>query len=385
MNFFSNYMDHIKAEPELKQKTEEYVRVALMSRQKQAEENGGNYVPQNQSAKRFRVAAVAVAAALVLTVGGYAFYSMPVRYLCLDINPSVELGVNAFGRVVSAEAYNEDGGQLLAGCHLTFQQVEDAVGTLVEQAAAQGYLAADGTTVIAVTAEANREQTALALQGAAESGVVQALGAAQADAIVYADCADLHLRTEARKAGLSPGKYKLIGLLQELDPSATLEQYQDAKVTQIIAVANQLMMQSPNGQQSGADAGALERLRVAAQQLQQAQEGAQQEQNRNEEQNQYQGAGSGFGQPEQNQEQQTNGETTAQQNQGSGSGLQQQNQQNQSDTSQGRQQAAGSDTTDTLSDQGQEVGSGNQAQTDGTEMSGNAGGQTGSGNGRGGN
>lgn len=382
MNLFSNYMDHIKAEPELKQKTQEYVRVALMSRQKQAEENGGNYVPQNQSAKRFRVAAVAVAAALVLTVGGYAFYSMPIRYLCLDINPSVELGVNAFGRVVSAEAYNEDGGQLLAGCHLTFQQVEDAVGTLVEQAAAQGYLAADGTTVIAVTAQANREQTALALQDAGESGVVQALDAAQADAIVYGDCADLLLRTEARKAGVSPGKYKLIGLLQGLDPSATLEQYQDAKVTQIIALANQLMMQSPNGQQSGADAGALERLRVAAQQLQQAQEGAQQEQNRNEEQNQYQGAGSGFGQPEQNQEQKTNGETTAQQNQGSGSGSQQQNQ---SDASQGQQQAAGSDTTDAQPDQGQEVGSGNQAQTGGTEMSDNTGGQTGSGNGRGGN
>jgi hypothetical protein len=44
-----------------------------------------------------------------LAVGGYAFYNTPINYVSFDVNPSVELGLNFFDKVVSCEACNEEG------------------------------------------------------------------------------------------------------------------------------------------------------------------------------------------------------------------------------------------------------------------------------------
>ena len=53
---------------------------------------------------------VLIALALILAgfTGVYA-YQKPVSFVSLDINPSMELGVNVFDVVVSAKAYNNDG------------------------------------------------------------------------------------------------------------------------------------------------------------------------------------------------------------------------------------------------------------------------------------
>ena len=43
----------------------------------------------------------------------YQFVFVPVNIISLDINPSIELGVNRMGYVIDAKAYNEDGEILL--------------------------------------------------------------------------------------------------------------------------------------------------------------------------------------------------------------------------------------------------------------------------------
>ena len=189
MNSFSEYMDGIKAEPELKEKTAAFVRAAL------AGETAGRKPEAAPGRKKFRLAVSLAAACLMLTVGGYACYFTPVSYVCVDINPSVELSVNLFGRVVRAQGYNEDGARLLEDGGYTHAPVEGAVRALVEKAAAEGYLAGDGTSVIAVTAESRSEKAAAKLQSAGETGVGLALQAAEQSAVVYADCSDLQLRT----------------------------------------------------------------------------------------------------------------------------------------------------------------------------------------------
>ena len=45
--------------------------------------------------------ALLVGVILSLAGGGYAYAKTPVAYVSMDINPSVELGVNAFDKVVS--------------------------------------------------------------------------------------------------------------------------------------------------------------------------------------------------------------------------------------------------------------------------------------------
>ncbi|MPM04825.1 hypothetical protein SDC9_51106 [bioreactor metagenome] len=340
MNSFSEYMNGVKAEKELKEKTEAFVRTALSDAECQGKtvDSGSEFRKNRFAAKKLLVAAATLAACLVLVLGGNAYYHTPVNYVCLDINPSVELGINAFGRVVSTQAYNEDGLQLLEDIKYSNLSLKDAVSALIQEAADQGYIAEDGSTVIAVTAESNNEKTAAELQNTCEAEINLTLGAGETSAIVYTDCVNLQLRTQAREAGVSPGKFRLIEILQTLDSNITLEQYKNAKITDIITAASEIISENGGGQNSEY-AGALEKIQNAAQQVQAAYGNTQQEQFQNQgsesgvqQQTQNQGSDSAAQEQEQNQ----NTDSNTQQAQGQGGSDQAQN-----DTSGGGQNQTG--------------------------------------------
>lgn len=179
---------------------------------------------------------VTTAAAIVcsFSIGGYAYYKAPVSYLSLDINPSVELGVNAFNKVVSASAYNEDGQTILEGQDVINEDVKDAVNTLVKSAAEEGFIADDGSTVIAVTSETDDEDTAEEIEAEAQEGANEAIEESGDAAEVIKENVALARRDEARQLGITPGKLNLIQKLQALDPTIKVEDYKDAKVTEIM-------------------------------------------------------------------------------------------------------------------------------------------------------
>ena len=183
-----------------------------------------------------RVIAAACAAVFVCaaSIGAYAYYKTPISYLSLDINPSVELGVNAFGKVVSAMAYNSDGATILDGKNLFGSDVKNAVNLLVKSAAQKGFVAEDGSTVIAVTSETDNSTTAADLQDSAEQGADAAIKSEGDTASVVKENVALERREEAQELGITPGKLNLIQKLQALDSSITVDEYKDAKVTDIM-------------------------------------------------------------------------------------------------------------------------------------------------------
>ncbi|MGE4354617.1 MAG: hypothetical protein AB7D36_11110 [Oscillospiraceae bacterium] len=340
MNAFSDYMDNVRAEEALKEKTKDYVRTALLNPENQDKtaDSGAEFRKNRLVIKRFLVAVSSAAACLFLALGANAYYHTPVNYVCLDINPSVELGINAFGRVVSAQPYNDDGLRLLDGNAFSNLSTADAVGTLVRGAAEQGFIAGDGSTVIAVTAESDSADTAAELQSSIEAQVDSALSASGISAIVYSDCTDLQLREQAKEAGLSPGKLRLIRILQTLDPDITIADYKNAKITDIVAKANALASSPGSGsRQNGDYAEALEKIRDAARQVQAAYANAEQAQNGGE-QNQAQIQASDTQQQGQNQD----SNSGQQQTQGQAGQVQNQAPENSpSDTGQNGGQAAG--------------------------------------------
>jgi len=374
MNSFSEYMGKVKAEEELKIKTGSYVRTAFSSaeRQKKAADSGPKFRRKKFVFNNALTAVSAVAVCLILTLCGRAYYHTPVNYLCLDINPSVELGINAFGRVVSILAYNEDGFSLLRDNQYVNLSVVDAVGTLVHNAMKQGFIAGDGSTVIAVTAESNREKAAAQLQSSGDSAANSTLSAGGISAIVYSDCTDLQFRKQAQDAGISPGKLRLIMILQTLDPSIAIEDYKNAKMTDIITKANELLTRSGSGLENGKDAEILQKIRSAAQQVQAAYAKGEQEQNRSGAQNQNQGSG----EQEQNQGPNDSGIQNQVQNQGSETKQQIQSRspdtgqqaQNQSvGTGQQQTQAPEEQTQNQLQGGDASVSSPNKGQTTGTQ------------------
>lgn len=368
MNSFSDYMNTVKAEDALKESTKVFVRKALTDTQHQSEkaESGLEFRKEKVVAKKLLIAISSIAACAILAFGGYAFYQNPVNYVCVDINPSVELGVNAFDSVVSTQAYNEDGLKLLEKNHLSKLSVDEAIGVLIGEASTLGFIAEDGSTVIAVTAESNRAQKADKLLEIGEAGVRSALSAEDISAILYSDSTDLQLREQAMEVGVSPGKLKLIQTLQVLDPSISISQYKEAKLTDIIIKANNLMSQSDNGEaQIEGFSRMREKIQIAAQQAGAIYTNAQQEQNVSGEQNAEQG--SGVGEQNQPQSQGSNGDVTqnqSDQSQNQNSGAQPQQIQNQGGTEQIQNQEQGSSSS--VSEQNQAQTTDTQSGTSGT-------------------
>jgi len=179
--------------------------------------------------------AVALSVAILAVGGGAgAYYRTPQSYLSLDINPSIELGVNSFGKVVKVEAYNADGEKVLDGTDVVGSTVDEATAVLVTSTGANGYIAGDGSTIIALTSETDDDNTADELETDAESGANNALEQAGYTAEVHKNRISLSLREDAIAAGITPGKLNLIHKLQAADPTATVDAYKSASVTEII-------------------------------------------------------------------------------------------------------------------------------------------------------
>ena len=232
---FKSALDKIEAEDELVKKTEIYLR------EKYQHQQGLQIKRRMFTMKKLLVASLAIVFMSAAFIGGNAFLNTPVAYISLDINPSIELGVNALNKVVTAEGVNDDGEAMLADIDVINNNLSEALGKLIDTAAEKDFIKEDGTTVVSITAESNNDSKAENLTDIGEQAVNTAMGKSKFNAIVYKDCSDLALRTEAKDLGISPGKYKLIKNVQALDPTITIDELKDAKVSDIMLRANQLI------------------------------------------------------------------------------------------------------------------------------------------------
>lgn len=229
---FKSAMNQIKAEDALISRTEVFLKDALMNT------NTNNIKNSHWRSLFMKKKLVAAACMATLIVGGsgaaYAYYQTPVSYLSLDINPSVEIGVNAFDKVVKVKGTNDDGNKILAKISIKGSNVRVAVSTLVYSAVDNGFIADNGSSVVSITSETDNSKTAAKLENDAETGANQALQETDTTATVIKDNVALARRDQARALGISPGKLNLINKLQKVDPTATVDEYKDASVKDIM-------------------------------------------------------------------------------------------------------------------------------------------------------
>ncbi|ADL51793.1 anti-sigma-I factor RsgI family protein [Clostridium cellulovorans] len=233
-NNIKSALDKIKAEEELIKKTEEFLKSNIKLK------NYNNQMTMKRGGI-FDMKKITIAACLALLVGGlsyggYSYYNdkTPVAYLSLDINPSIELAINDSNEVVSATAYNGDGETVLEGVDVVNMEVKDAVNELVVSASDNGFIADDGSTIISVTSETDDTTLGEELTNEAEVAVEEAITETEDTAVVYKDNVALARRDEARELGITPGKLNLIQKLMALDPTITVEDYKETKVTNIM-------------------------------------------------------------------------------------------------------------------------------------------------------
>ena len=52
--------------------------------------------------------------------GGYFLYFIPVSSISVDVNPSIELGINRFDKVVTVDTFNNDGYHIMSSLNVRF-------------------------------------------------------------------------------------------------------------------------------------------------------------------------------------------------------------------------------------------------------------------------
>jgi hypothetical protein len=195
------------------------------------------------------VTAAACAAILLvllpLAVGRVLASGLPMAYVTLDINPSLEFGVNRWERVVACRALNPDGEQVLSGLKWRGRPIDDVVSDAGVQAASLGFLDSGPVEVIVAAVPAldkgllspglekrlERLREGLGERMAAASG-----GQGQPNLTVETVLGDsVSLRQQADILGLSVGEYVVLLAAQEDGLDIDAEDLEQGGVGQALA------------------------------------------------------------------------------------------------------------------------------------------------------
>lgn len=203
--------DQVQAGEELKEKTRTFL----------AQKTGG-YAKRREI--RCQPLAAAVLCLVFLVLGGHWFYFIPTAKISIDVNPSIELGINRFDRVVVVESYNEDGKELTASLDIRFKRYEEAVRQILESERIAALLSQD--EVLTITVMESRGPQSVRIFSDMESCAAKHQN-------TYCYFADSRTVAPAHEHGMSCGKYRAFLELQKLCPDITPEEIQGMTMRQI--------------------------------------------------------------------------------------------------------------------------------------------------------
>ena len=166
----------------------------------------------------------AVACTLLLFLGGYRFYETPTVAISVDINPSIELAVNRFGRVVYVSGYNEAGKDLIERLPLKNKPYAEAIEAIASDSQIRSLLSNDEMLVFGVFGAENA-QTAQILSD------IENFTADRQN--MFCRRGDEETAREAHALGLSCGRYMAYMEWKSLDPNVTPEEVNSMTMREI--------------------------------------------------------------------------------------------------------------------------------------------------------
>lgn len=224
-NTFKELFGPIRAEEELKDRTKAFLA-----------EKTRSYAADRQ--KRGRpIYAAACACMLLVLFGGRWLYFTPTAAISVDINPSIELSINRFDRVISVDGFNEDGRELSHALDIKNKHYAEAVEAILNDNRILSLLSGDEIMTITVIGS-DGQQSAKLLSG------VELCAAEQSNAYCY--FAQPEEVAEAHETGLSCGKYRAFLELRLFDPDITPETVQGMTMREIWDLTGRLAADNEN-------------------------------------------------------------------------------------------------------------------------------------------
>lgn len=221
-NKIKNAFDVVRADPALKSKA---LDVAL------------RHSARRSAPARRWVPAMACLLVVVLALGGCGVYFTPTSVISVDVNPSVELSVNRFHRVISANGCNADGETLLDGLSLRFLDYRDALRTILAADTVTHSLSEGEVLSISVADADEARQTAML------SEIAQTTAGEENAYCFPSQPQDVE---EAHHLGLSCGRYRVFSQIQALDPDFDPQDAAQMTMAQLRDLLSQLAEEFPD-------------------------------------------------------------------------------------------------------------------------------------------
>lgn len=204
--------DQIQAEDQLKNKTKDFIF-----------NNVNDYKQKPKRTKIWRLAPIAICMLFVF-MGGYWLYFTPTVEISMDVNPSIELSVNRFDRVISVTGYNEDGQELIESLDIKHMNYNDAINQVLNSQDITNLLSNNEVMTICVIGEDGKQSTRIF------SNIESYTSKTENTYCYHAQKEEVE---EAHDVGLSYGKYKAYLKIKSLDPDITLEEVQKMTMREI--------------------------------------------------------------------------------------------------------------------------------------------------------
>ncbi len=211
-NKIAGIFDKVHTEDHLKAKTTNYLYAEIRKRRGAARTG------------YWRLTAACASFVLLLCFGGFSYraYFMPVTYIDMDVNPSIELTLNRLGKVIGYQAYNDDGTEILNTVEVDRIDYRQAVEKLIDVMGAEGYFEKESLLSVTVQTKENGKKDGI-LRSLQET--IDAAGTKYR----YGITSDVYAVTEevkhsAAEHHVSPAKYLLIQELTGLDEDINFEE-----------------------------------------------------------------------------------------------------------------------------------------------------------------
>jgi hypothetical protein len=208
--------ESIKAEEELKQNTYAFLQTKIKQK------------------RRFPVRRVALATVMLFAMTSlfsYNVYYSKAFYLDIDVNPSIELTLNRFDRIIATAAYNEDGEQILSNISIKNKTYKNALKILISEMEEQGYI--EDSNLFSATLQADNESIEKELLDEIKSFINTTLEAKSSSIKQDIFEVDEETKTVAHEHHVSPAKYLAIEELQTLMPETTFEHNLEHSISEI--------------------------------------------------------------------------------------------------------------------------------------------------------
>ena len=147
----------------------------------------------------------------------------------IDVNPSVALNVNRFGKVSSVKYLNDDAKEALDGIKLNGLSAEDALEKMITAYDEEGYFDINAEIYISAVSEKNKNADKLLAKLSERAEKIKG----NRNYSVSTTKLTAEDRAEADEYGISPGKYRIISEIIEKHPNYTVEDLKDKSMAEL--------------------------------------------------------------------------------------------------------------------------------------------------------